>query len=60
MLAKGGIPQDVNDAKIITLYKNKRERIDCDIDRGVFILSIVDTIFAHEILGRLQQLSERV
>ena len=38
--------QDMRDAKIITLYKNKEERTDCNSYRGIFLLSIVGKIFA--------------
>ena len=48
----------MRDAKIISLYKNKGERTDCNTYRC--ILSIVGKIFARVILVRLQQLAERV
>ena len=47
-------------AKIITLYKNKGERIDYNSYRGISLLSIVGKIFARFILVRLQQLAQRV
>ena len=57
---EGTIPQDVRDAKIITLYKNKGERSDCNNYRGISLLGIVGKAFARVILNRLQQLAERV
>ena len=53
---EGEVPHDF----IIALYKYKDERTDCNSYRGIFLLSIVDKIFAHVILVRLQQLAERV
>ena len=53
-------PQDIRDAKIITLYKNKGERRDCNNYRGISLLSIVGKVFARVILGRLQKLAERI
>ena len=51
------MPQDMSDAIIITLYKNKG---DCNNYRGVSLLSIVGKTFARVILNRLQKLAERV
>lgn len=53
-------PQDMRDAKIITLYKNKGERSDCNNYRGISLLSIVGKVFARVVLERLQVLGERV
>lgn len=57
---EGAIPQDMRDAKIITLYKNKGERSDCNNYRGISLLSIVGKVFARVILTRLQKLAEHV
>ena len=57
---EGAVPQDMRDAKIITLYKNKGERSDCNNYRGISLLSIVGKAFARVILNRLQLLAERV
>jgi len=54
---EGVVPQDMRDAKIVTLYKNKGERSDY---RGISLLSIVGKVFARVILVRLQKLAERV
>ncbi|KAL8588329.1 hypothetical protein ACOMHN_019594 [Nucella lapillus] len=37
----GTVPQDMRDANIITLYKNKGDRSDCNNYRGISLLSIV-------------------
>ena len=52
------VPQDLRDAKIITLFKNKGERCDCNNYRGISLLSIVGKAFARIILTRLQKLAE--
>ena len=57
---EGAVPQDMRDAKIVTLYKNKGERSDCNNYRGISLLSIVGKVFARVILARLQKLAERV
>ena len=57
---EGAVPQDMRDAKIITLYKNKGERNDCNNYRGISLLGIVGKVFARDILVRLQKLAERV
>ena len=57
---EGAVPQDMRDAKIVTLYKNKGERSDCNNYRGISLLSIVGKVFARVILVRLQKLAERV
>ncbi|XP_078661585.1 uncharacterized protein LOC144905710 [Branchiostoma floridae x Branchiostoma belcheri] len=57
---EGEIPQDMKDSNIITLYKNKGDRSDCNNYRGISLLSIVGKIFARVVLGRLQRLADRV
>ena len=52
------VPQDMRDAKIITLYKSRRT--DCNSYRNILLLSIVGKILARVILVCLQQLAERV
>ena len=54
------VPQDMRDAKIITLYKNKGDRSDCNNYRGISLLAIVGKVFARVILSRLQILADRV
>ena len=57
---EGAVPQDTRDSKIITLYKNKGERNDCNNYRRISLLSIVGKVFARVILMRLQKLAERI
>ncbi|KAL8582045.1 hypothetical protein ACOMHN_028026 [Nucella lapillus] len=56
----GTVPQDMRDANIITLSKNKGDRSDCNNYRGISLLSIVGKTFARVVLNRLQSLAERV
>ena len=37
----GSVPQDMRDANIVTLYKNKGDRSDCNNYIGISLLSIV-------------------
>ena len=55
---EGNVPQDMRDANIFTLYKNKGERNDCSNYRGIFLLSILEK--ARVALKKLQSLAERV
>ncbi len=57
---EGTVPQDMRDANIITLYKNKGDRSDCNNYRGISLLSIVGKVFARVVLYRLKVLAERV
>ena len=57
---EGSVPQDMRDAKIVTLYKNKGDRSDCNSYRGISLLSIVCKVFARVILARLKVLAARV
>ena len=57
---EGSVPQDMRDAKIVTLYKNKGDRSDCNSYRGISLLSIVGKVFARVILARLKVLAARV
>eukprot|EP00745_Piridium_sociabile_P043277 TRINITY_DN8831_c0_g1_i1.p1 TRINITY_DN8831_c0_g1~~TRINITY_DN8831_c0_g1_i1.p1 ORF type:complete len:1016 (+),score=240.62 TRINITY_DN8831_c0_g1_i1:1061-4108(+) len=57
---KGEVPQDMRDANIVTLYKNKGDRSDCNNYRGISLLSIVGKLFARVALKRLQVIAERV
>ena len=52
-LEKGTVPQDLRDAVIVSLYKNKGEKLDCSNYRGVILLSIAGKILAHVLLNRL-------
>lgn len=57
---EGEVPQDMRDSNIITLYKNKGDRSDCNNYRGISLLSIAGKLFARVALKRLQVLAERV
>ena len=50
----------MRDSKIITIYKNKGERNDCNNYRGIPLRSIVGKVFARVILMRLRKLAERI
>lgn len=50
---RGVVPQDLRDAVIVSLYKNKGEKSDCSNYRGVTLLSIAGKILARVILDRL-------
>ena len=57
---KNSLPQDMRDAKIITLYKNKGERGDCNNYRGISLLSIIGKVYAWVLLICLQKLAEHI
>ena len=57
---QGAVPQDMREAKIITLFKNKGERSDCNNFRGISLLSVIGKVFTKVILIRLQKLAECV
>ena len=50
---QGKLPQDLCDAVIITLYKNKGEKSDCSNYRGITLLSIAGKVLARVLLNRL-------
>ena len=50
----------MRDATIVTLYKNKGDRSDCNNYRGISLLSIVGKVYARIILNRLQCLAQRI
>ena len=49
----GQLPQDLRDANIIHLYKNKGDRSSCDNHRGISLLSIAGKILARIMLNRI-------
>ncbi len=57
---QGYIPQDMRDANIVTVYKNKGDRSDCNNYRGISLLNIVGKAFARVILLRLQILASHI
>ncbi len=50
---QGKLPQNLRDAVIITLYKNKGEKSDCSNYRGITLLSVAGKILARVLLNRL-------
>ena len=54
------VPQDMRDATIITLYKNKGDRSYFNNYRGISLMGIVSKVFARVLLTRLQALADRV
>ena len=48
------VPQDMRDANVVTLYKNKGDRSDCNNYRCISLLSIVGKVFARVLLKRLK------
>ena len=50
----------MRDANVVTLYKNKGDRGDCNNYRGISLLSVVVKVFARVVLTRLQILAEQV
>ena len=54
------IPHDMRDANIVTLYKNKGDKGDCNNYRGISLLSITGKTFARILLQRLNKLAYRV
>ncbi|KAJ8044654.1 RNA-directed DNA polymerase from mobile element jockey [Holothuria leucospilota] len=57
---EGEVPQDMRDTRIVTLFKNRGDRSDCNNYRGISLLSIVGKLFARVALNRLQILAHRV
>ena len=49
----GVLPQDLKDATIVSLYKNKGAKSDCSNYRGITLLSIAGKILARVLLNRL-------
>ena len=50
----------MKDSVIVTIYKNKGDRSDCNNHRGISLMSIVGKCFARGVLMRLQRIAERV
>ena len=50
---KGTLPEDLRDAVIVSLYKNKGEKSDCSNYRGICLLSIAGRILVRVLLNRL-------
>ena len=58
--SEGEVPQDIRDANVMTLYKNKGDRGDCNNYCGISLLSVVGKVFSRVVLKRLQVLAEQV
>ena len=50
------LPDDFRDTKVITLYKNKGDRRDCNNYRGISLLCIAGKVFARHLLPRVRQI----
>ena len=57
---EGSVPQNMKNALVTTLYKNKGEKGSCDNYRGISLLSTTGKAFARVLLGRLHTLAERI
>ena len=59
---EGEVPEDMRDANIITLHKNKGNRSDWNNYNyhGISLLSIIGKLFARTTLKRLYVLADRV
>ena len=57
---EGEVPQDMHDAKIITLFKNKDGHSDCNNYYGISLLSVVGKVFARVVLAILQTLADLI
>lgn len=57
---EGTVPHGMRDATIVTLYKGKGDRSNCDSYRGVSLLSVTGKAFARVVLARLQRLADTV
>ena len=54
------VPQQLKDAKITTLYKNKSDRGDCNNYPGISLLNVTGKVLAKIIFERLQRLADQV
>ena len=50
----------MRNANVVTLYKNKGDRSDCNNYWGISLLSIIGKVFASVALARLQTLASNV
>ena len=57
---EGEVPLDMRDVNIVTLYKKKGDRGDCNNYRGISLLNIVGKLFAKVVLMKLRVLAERI
>ena len=54
------VPQDILDARIMTSYKNKDSRPDCNNYRKISLLAIAEKAFVRKIIPLFKKLAERV
>ena len=57
---EGEVPQDMRDANIVTLNKNKGDKSDYNNYRGIPLLTVIKKLLAWVALERLQVLAERI
>jgi len=50
----------MRDVNIVTLYKKKGDRGDCNNYRGISLLKIIDKLFAKGFLMKLRVLAEKI
>ena len=50
----------MRDTNIVTLYKNKGDRGNCNNYRGIYLLNIVGKHFTKVVLMKLRVLAERI
>ena len=53
------MPQDMKDSNIITLYKNKGARNDCNNYRRISLLSVFGKLISRVVISRFQLLADR-
>ena len=56
----GELPQNFKDSKIVTLYKSKGDRSNCDNYRGISLLSVIGKMFSRVVLRRLRVLANTI
>ena len=49
----GKVPQQWKDERIVTIYKRKGDKSDCDSSRGISLLSVAGKVLARVMLQRL-------
>ena len=57
--SEGEVPQDMKDANVVTMYKNKGDRGDCNNYRGIPLLIVVGKVFARVVLKRSRYLQSK-
>ena len=57
---EGSVPQDMRDANIITLYKNKGNHSNCNNYHGISLLCVIGKLFVCIILYSLLLLADKI